>query len=68
MPKVVPIKDKFDSVEALLASIAEHPRLKGFVGAVVLQDNTYVPVSHGVDRGDFSFAGALFLNLSQEQG
>lgn len=67
MPKVVPIRRSYENVHALLAAIAEEPGLVGFVGTMVLEDSTYVPIAHGTDLGDLAFAGAMLLRLSQEE-
>ena len=66
MPKVVPIRRNYENVRALLAAIAEEPGMVGFVGTIVLEDSTYIPVCHGTDLGDLAFAGAMLLRLSQE--
>jgi hypothetical protein len=66
VPKVVPIRNKYENVRALLAAIAEEPRMVGFVGTIVLDDRTHIPVCHGTHCGDLAFAGVMLCRLSQE--
>lgn len=67
MPKVVPIRNNYENVQALLAAIAEEPGMIGFVGTIVLEDRTHVPVcSHAMHCGDLAFAGVMLCRLSQE--
>lgn len=65
-PKIVSLRDEFESMEAILASIAEDEDAVGFAAVVVRRNGHWLPVTFGVSRGDLAFAGAAFMRISTE--
>ena len=66
MSKIVPIRENYENVHALLAAIGDEPGLTGFAGAILLDDGTMIPVTHGLVRTDLALVGAVLQRLSTE--
>lgn len=59
--KIVPLREDFESLDAILASIAEDPEAVGFAAVVKKSDGTMHPVTFGITVAEMSHAGAVFL-------
>ena len=70
MRKVQPLREDCETIETLLALLAEmrgasgSGRLVGLAGVAISEGGTLVPFSVGVPRGDLALAGAALTKIS----
>lgn len=65
MPKITPLKERFESVEAILGRILEDaPAIAGFVMMVAFKDGTVRPVQINATCEQAAFAAAYWLRVA----
>lgn len=59
-PKIVPLRESFENMQALLARIAEDPDATGFAGCVLRKGgDEMVVVTFDASRADIAFAALM---------
>lgn len=68
-PKIVPIRESFENMQALLARIAEDDDATGFVGVVLRKSgDEMVVVTFDAIRAEIAFAALMLQQNALESG
>ena len=65
--KVLPLRDDFENLRALLAHMMETEDAVGFAGVLILSDGTMEPVMHGCDKGRLAYVANVIDEVAMRE-